>query len=283
MSNEKVARRALKEAGFRFTHSLGQNFLLNDGVIGKIVRASEVGPDDNVLEIGAGCGILTAALMERGARVLALELDTSLAPILDRVAPGARVVFGDALKVDLPALCREAFGENAALKVVSNLPYYITADLVAMLCRVPLDIGSILVMVQKEAALRMTAQPGEKEYGLLTATIAWYGRADILFDVPPGAFTPSPHVMSVLLRIVRHPSPPFAVADEGMMHKVLSAAFAMRRKTLVNNLCAAFPINREEAGQLLADCGLDPKVRGEALSLGEMARIANALRERRTL
>lgn len=280
MSNEKIARKALKEAGFRFTRSLGQNFLLNDGIIGKIVRASEVVPDDNVLEIGAGCGILTAALLERGARVLALELDTSLAPVLEKVAPGARVVFGDALKADLPALCREAFGDGAALKVVSNLPYYITADLIAMLCRAPLDIGRILVMVQKEAALRMTAQPGEKEYGLLAADIAWYGRADILFYVPAEAFTPSPHVVSALLRIVRHPSPPFDVADGEMMRRVLAAAFAMRRKTLVNNLCAAFPISREEAGHVLAGCGLDPQVRGEALSLGEMARIANALWER---
>lgn len=276
MSHELKARMALEAGGFRFTHSLGQNFLLNDRVIGRIADAAAVSPGDNILEIGPGAGVLTAEMLDRGANVLALELDTSLAPIIEQVAPGAQVVFEDALKADLPALTRQAFGD-APFRVVANLPYYITADMLTRLTRQKMPITHIVVMVQKEAAQRVMAAPGEKAYCLLAATVQYFGQPQVLFEVGPEAFTPRPHVMSALMDIRRHPQPPFSVLNEEMLRRVMAACFAMRRKTLANNLCAAFSLSREAAAAVIQMCGLDPRVRGEALDIAQMGAVADAL------
>lgn len=276
MSHELKARLALEKQGFRFTHSLGQNFLLNGQVVDRIAQEAQVEPGDNILEIGPGAGVLTAALLDRGAKVLALELDKGLKEVLAQVAPAAQVVFQDALKADIAGLTRQAFG-GAPFRVVANLPYYITADILTRLTRLERPPHRILVMVQKEAAGRIMAAPGEKRYCLLAATVQYYGAPRVAFQVGPEAFTPPPHVMSVLLDIERHAAPPAQARDEETFRKVMAACFAMRRKTLVNNLCAAFGLDRGAAAGLVEGCGLDAHVRGEALTLEQMARVADAL------
>ena len=276
MSHELMARLALKKEGFRFTHSLGQNFLLSDEVIARIADAAAVQSQDNILEIGPGAGVLTAEMLERGAKVLALELDKALAPVLQQVAPQAQVVFEDALKADIPALARQAFGQ-APFRVVANLPYYITAQMLTRLTRQQMPISDIVVMVQKEAAQRVMAAPGEKAYCLLAATVQYFGMPQVLFEVGPEAFTPRPHVTSALMHIRRHEEKPVKALNEEMLHRVMAACFAMRRKTLINNLCAAFSLSREQASALLTGCGLDERVRGEALTLSQMGAVADGL------
>lgn len=279
MDYEIVARASLAAHGFKFTHSLGQNFLLNRQIIEHIVDMAEVGSGANVLEIGAGAGVLTAALNERGANICAVEIDRALEPVLRDVLDGrknVRLVFADALKVDLSALADEAFG-GAPYQVVANLPYYITSDILLRLVTLPAPPRSICVMVQKEACDRIMAEPGEKAYCALAATLKYYGEVHPLMNVPPRAFTPPPHVDSVLMKIDLYEEKPVQALDDAWMRRVIDACFAMRRKTLLNNLTHAFHIGREEGAALISSLGIDPRVRGEALSLGDVARICDAL------
>lgn len=272
-----IARAALERHGFHFTHSLGQNFILDDRLMERIADASGVEPGDRVLEIGAGAGVLTRTLSDRGAKVLALEIDRALEPVLHEVLEGsdAKVEFADALKCDLAALTEDAF-HGEAFDVVANLPYYITADVFLLLVKSRLPIRRMTVMVQKEAAERIMASVGQKNWCALAATVQHFGKPSVLMHVPPEAFTPRPHVESVLLRMdmyAERQSP----ADEAMFLQVVTAAFAMRRKTLLNNLMRAFSMPRECAESLLTSLGFDPKVRGEALTLEELARLGNAV------
>jgi 16S rRNA (adenine1518-N6/adenine1519-N6)-dimethyltransferase len=272
-----IARAALERHGFRFTHSLGQNFILDDGLMGRIADAAGVQPGDRVLEIGAGAGVLTRTLSERGAKVLALEIDRALEPVLREVLEGsdARVEFADALKCDLAALTGRAFS-GEAFDVVANLPYYITADVFLLLVKSRLPIRRMTVMVQKEAAERIMASVGTKNWCALAATVQYFGTPSVLMHVPPEAFTPRPHVESVLLRVDMRPDRQ-SQEDEAMYLKVVTAAFAMRRKTLVNNLMSAFFMPREGAENLVTSLGFDPKVRGEALTLEELAKLSGAI------
>jgi 16S rRNA (adenine1518-N6/adenine1519-N6)-dimethyltransferase len=274
-----VARSALEKNGFRFTHSLGQNFILDDGLISRIADAAEVLSGDRVLEIGAGAGVMTRTLSERGASVAALEIDRTLEPVLHEVLSGttAEVVFADVMKCDLQEITSRAFG-GAPFDVVANLPYYITADVFLLLVKSRLPIRRMTVMVQKEAAERIMASVGTKNWCLLAVTVQHFGVPSVLMRVPPEAFTPRPHVESVLLRVEMLPERE-SPEDEAMFLKVAAAAFAMRRKTLVNNLMSAFSIPRERAETLLASLGFDPKVRGEALTLQELARLGEVIRK----
>ncbi len=274
-----IARAALEKNGFRFTHSLGQNFILDDGLVERIVSAADVGPGDRVLEIGAGAGVLTRTLSEMGALVFALEIDRTLEPVLHEVLNGtdARVEFADALKCDIQALTAGAFG-GESFDVVANLPYYITADVFLLLVKSRLPIRRMTVMVQKEAAERIMASPGTKSWCALAATVQRFGKPSVLMRVPPEAFTPRPHVESVLLRVDMFPERQ-SPEDEALFLKVVTAAFAMRRKTLVNNLMSAFSMPREGAESLVASLGFDPKVRGEALTLPELARLSEAIQK----
>ncbi len=279
MNYEVTARAALERHGFRFTHSLGQNFLLNAGIIESIADAADVGAGANVLEIGAGAGVLTAEMAGRGANVHALEIDRALEPVLREVlAPyaGVQLVFEDALKCDLDALVAGAFGDES-YRVVANLPYHITSDILLRLVALARPPVSITVMVQQEACDRILARPGQKAYSALAATIRYHGEARALFAVGPHAFTPPPHVDSRLCRIDLYEEKPVRAISDAQMRRVIQAAFAMRRKTLANNLVAAFGLNRESATALLEACGIDPRVRGEALELSALARVADAL------
>lgn len=270
------ARIALEKHGFRFQRTLGQNFLLDDARVARIVALAGVGEADDVLEIGPGAGVLTRALARRARRVVALEIDRALAPVLAEMladVPNVRLEFADALKADLAALMGGRFA------VVANLPYYITADMVTKLLKSGLDIAHITIMVQREAAARMMAQLGEAQYCLLAATIAYFARCESLMDVPPGAFTPPPHVESRLLRLTPYAKKPVQPRNEALFLRVLAAAFAMRRKTLANNLSRAFQVPREQAAAWLEAVGINPMARGEAVELAALARLSDAMVE----
>lgn len=270
------ARIALEKHGFRFQRTLGQNFLLDDARVARIVALAGVGEADDVLEIGPGAGVLTRALARRAHRVVALEIDRALAPVLEEMLAGVsnvRLEFADALKADLAALMGGRFA------VVANLPYYITADMVMKLLKSGLDISCITIMVQKEAAARMMAQLGEAQYCLLAATIAYFARCESLMDVPSGAFTPPPHVESRLLRLTPYAKKPVQPRNEALFLRVLAAAFAMRRKTLANNLSRAFQVPREQAAAWLEAVGINPMARGEAVELAALARLSDAMVE----
>ncbi len=273
------ARVALDRHGFRTAHALGQNFLLDDALLARLLDDAALAAEDNVLEIGPGAGVMTALMAERARRVLAVEVDERLAPVLgDVLAPceNATVVYADFLKCDVGALTARAFGD-APYRVVANLPYYITADILLRLTTCARRPTSIAIMVQREAAERLLAELGSKQWCALAATVRYYGAARVLEAVPAAAFNPPPHVDSCFLLIERYANPPVRPANEARFLRVVQAAFAMRRKTLVNNLKSAFGITADQAADVLAAAELDGRVRGEALTLAELARVSDAL------
>ena len=281
-SPELRARVALDAHGFRNAHSLGQNFILDGGLLGRLLDAAEIAPEDGVLEIGPGPGLTTALLAARCRRVLAVELDRGLEPVLRDVlaeTDNARVVFQDILKCDVPALVDETFGD-APYRVVANLPYYITADILLKLVTSSRPPESIAVMVQREAADRVMSSPGTKQWCALAATVQSYGQPRVLADVPPEAFSPPPHVQSQFILIERHGAPVVTPGNWTRYLRVINAAFAMRRKTLANNLKAAFGLSNDGAQAVLEDAGVDARVRGEALTLQELCRVADAIGKR---
>ena len=278
-SPELRARVALEKHGFRNTHSLGQNFLLDAGLLDHLLDLAGVGPEDNVLEIGPGAGVMTALLSERCRRVLAVEVDRGLEPVLNDVLAGlenARVAYRDVMKADVAALTAEAFGDEP-WRVVANLPYYITADILLRLVTATRPPESIAIMVQREAAERVMSHPGQKQWCALAATAQSYGRARVLADVPPEAFDPPPHVQSQFIIIEKHPEPVVTPRDPQVYLRLVNAAFAMRRKTLANNLKAAFGLDNDAARAVLGAAGVDERVRGEALTLQELCRVADGL------
>ena len=271
-----AARMALEKYGFRFSHSLGQNIILDDGLIERIVEAARVTPGENILEIGPGAGVMTRHLADAGANVTAVELDKSLEPVLRDVLEGndVRLVFGDALKLDIGELMG-----GAPYSVVANLPYYITADVVLALLTGANKPERVTIMVQKEAAERMMAKPGSKTWCALAATVQYFGQPEALMELPPEAFTPPPHVSSTLLGIRLFDEKPVQAKDDALMLRLVNAAFAMRRKTLANNLTASFSVPREKALEWIAALGKDERIRGEALSIGELARLSDIIGE----
>lgn len=281
-STELRARVALEKHGFHNTHSLGQNFLMDEGLLGQLLDLAEVWAEDQVLEIGPGPGVMTALLSERCRRVLAIEVDRGLEPVLADVLAGrdnARVIYRDILKADVAALAGEAFGDEP-WRVVANLPYYITADIVLKLVTAARRPDSIAVMVQKEAAERIMSHPGQKQWCALAATVQSYGQPRVLMDVPPEAFDPPPHVQSQFIIIEKHLTPVVTPKDEQVYLRLINAAFAMRRKTLANNLKAAFGLDNDGARAVLEAAGVDERVRGEALSLQELCRVADVVTEK---
>ena len=265
----------LEKYGFHFSHSLGQNFLLDESFVRRLAACAAIVPGERVLEIGPGAGVMTRCLLEEGARVTAVELDQSLRPVLDEMLAGqkdARVVYADALKLD-PG---ELFGAEA-YRVVANLPYYITSDMILHLLRAQNKPSSITALVQKEAAERISAPMGGKNWCALSATVRYFGSCEALMDVPPECFTPRPHVQSVFLRIRLYGQKPVQAKNEDRLLALIRAAFFMRRKTLANNLCASFGMSRERALSLLEACGLDPKVRGEAVPLEGLCALSDRM------
>jgi len=280
-SAELRARVALEKHRFHNTHSLGQNFLLSESLLEGLLDAAEIGPEDCVLEIGPGAGLMTALLARRCRQVLAVELDRGLEPVLTDVLAGVdnvRVHYGDILKTDVMSLVGDALG-SGDYRVVANLPYYITADILLKLTSLSRPPESVCIMVQKEAAERIMSEPGSKQWCALAAELQYYGQARVLAEVPAEAFDPPPHVSSCFIRIDRHRTPVVSPRDAQLYRRLIRAAFAMRRKTLANNLKASFGLDQQQAKAVMAAAGVDERGRGEALSLEALCRVADAISE----
>ncbi|HHY81781.1 MAG TPA: 16S rRNA (adenine(1518)-N(6)/adenine(1519)-N(6))-dimethyltransferase RsmA [Clostridiales bacterium] len=279
LTSPRFLKDLLSRHGFNFSKSLGQNFLIDENILNKIIKGAEITKEDNVLEIGPGVGTLTAALARHAAQVVAVEIDSALLPILDETLQGltnVRVVHGDILKLDLDDLVRNSF-DNKPFKVVANLPYYITTPIIMRFLEEDLPYMSITVMIQREVAERMAAKPGSKDYGALSVAVQFYTRPKIICKVPAGVFMPPPKVDSIVINLEKRSSPAVDVADTTRFFKVVKAVFAQRRKTLLNTLNAANITDLEKEGlsRLLISLGIDPQRRGETLSLEELAAISN--------
>lgn len=283
ISDAARARVYLSEAEFRFSRALGQNFLLDDGWNAHIAQVSGAGQGVNVLEVGPGAGTLTCALARAGARVVAVEIDHALegilAKMLEPFAGQAKVVYNDITKVDIKALIDGEFGEGEPYLLVSNLPYAIAADLLPKIVSGDRPPMGITAMVQKEAAERMCAEPGEKNWCALAARMQYFCEMQIHDVLPPHAFTPNAHVDSALIgcRYYEKTERPAQPADEAKFLKCLDAAFAMRRKTYANNLSQAFSMPKDKAAEAIAAAGLKDGLRGETLTLAEIALVSDQL------
>ena len=281
LGNPKETIAILNKYGFNFQKKFGQNFLIDTHVLEKIIRAAEITKDDCVLEIGPGIGTMTQYLCENAGKVIAVEIDKNLIPILteDTLASydNVKVINSDVLKLDLKKLAEEENG-GRPIKVVANLPYYITTPIIMGLFEAGVPLASITVMVQKEVADRMQAKPGGKDYGALSLAVQYYADPYIAANVPPNCFMPRPNVGSAVIRLTLHEKPPVEAADEKLMFKLIRASFAQRRKTLINGLTNSPELNfsKEEVTKVLEDCGHAPTVRGETLTLEQFAELANA-------
>lgn len=273
-------RKILEECGFRFSKSLGQNFLTDLRILNKIADDACIPENACILEIGPGAGTLTRVLAQRAAKVVSVEIDSALLPVLARTLEGCTnvtVLHGNIMKLDM----RELFDQLLApdFLLVANLPYYITTPILMKLLESGLPYRSATVLVQREVALRMAALPGTSTYGALSCAVQYYTKPVLCSRIPPNCFFPAPKVESQVIRLERHTSPPVSVQDEKLLFQVVQAAFAMRRKTLANNLITAFSLPRASAEELLQKAGLDEKVRGETLSLAQFAQLADMLYE----
>lgn len=267
--------------GFHFSKAKGQNFLTQSWVPQNIAMEAGVDEDCGVLEIGPGMGPLTQQLCLRAGKVVAVEVDQKLKPVLaETMAPydNLEIIFADVLKQDIAALVKEKFA-GLRPKACANLPYYITSDILAALLEAKC-FETVTVMVQKEVAQRICARPGTAAYGAFTVFCQYHTKPEILFDVPPHCFIPQPKVTSAVLHLKVRKEPACAVKDEALFFKVVRGSFAQRRKTLVNGLSAVFGnLGKEKLTQILTDCGFAPTVRGETLSLEEFARLSDAIGE----
>ena len=273
IANADVTLHILKTFGWRAPKGLGQNFLVDGAVVRAIVEAAEIAPGDRVLEIGPGIGTLTQGLAEAGADVTAVELDKKLPAVLAQTLdayPNVRIVPGDILKTDIPAL----MGKDS-FKVVANLPYYITTPILLALLEAHLPISHLVTMVQKEVADRMVARPGSKTYGALSVAVQYHMAPEIVRSVAPRSFIPAPEVSSAVIACKKHGTPPVSVSDERMFFRVVRASFGQRRKTLFNAL-SGVGVPKEAVRQALAAAGIDGQRRGETLSLAEFALLADA-------
>lgn len=284
IADHSVTRAILERHGFTFKKSFGQNFLTDTNILQKIVDTAEIDKNVNVIEIGPGIGALTEFLSESAAEVMAFEIDDRLVPILAdtlRDFDNVTVVNQDILKVDLAQYIAEFKNPDLPIKVVANLPYYITTPILMHLIESGIPFSEFVVMMQKEVADRISAQPNTKAYGSLSIAVQYYMTAKVAFIVPRTVFVPAPNVDSAILKMVRRDQPAVEVQDEKFFFKVSKASFVHRRKTLWNNLTSYFGKSEETKDKLTAAlerADLSPSVRGEALSLEEFARLADALK-----
>lgn len=279
LGNPKNTIEMIQKHQFAFQKKFGQNFLIDPHVLDKIIRAAGVTKDDFVLEIGPGIGTLTQYLAETARQVMAVEIDVNLIPILNETLGGygnVSVMNEDILKVDINKMAEEHNG-GQPIKVVANLPYYITTPIIMGLFENHVPVESITVMVQKEVADRMQAGPGSKDYGALSLAVQYYAEAYIAANVPPNCFIPRPNVGSAVIRLTRHKKPPVYVADEGLLFSLIRASFNQRRKTLLNGLnnSAHISYSKEQIQEGIAHIGQPPSVRGEALTLEQFGKLAN--------
>lgn len=280
LSNPQKTIEVIKRHGFDFQKKFGQNFLIDPHVLDKIIAAAEIKKDDFVLEIGPGIGTMTQYLAEAAREVTAVEIDRNLIPILTETLAeydNVTILNQDILKTDIAAIADERNG-GRPIKVVANLPYYITTPIIMGLFESGVPVASITVMVQKEVALRMQAGPGTKDYGALSLAVQYYARPYLAANVPPNCFIPRPNVGSAVIRLTRHQKPPVAVRDEKLLFALIRASFNQRRKTLVNGLknSSELSFDKETILSALQKAGLPENVRGEALTLEQFAALADA-------
>lgn len=271
----------LQKYNFNFQKKFGQNFLIDTHVLEKIMDSAEITKEDCVLEIGPGIGTMTQYLAERAGHVVVVEIDKNLIPILEETLSAydnVTIINNDILKVDINKLVDE-WNEGKPIKVVANLPYYITTPIIMGLFESHVPIKSITIMVQKEVADRMQVGPGTKDYGALSLAVQYYAKPEIVANVPPNCFIPRPGVGSAVIRLTRYEQPPVEVADEKRMFALIRASFNQRRKTLVNGLTNApeLGLSKEAVADALEKLGLAPTVRGETLTLEQFAELSNIL------
>lgn len=270
----------ISKYGFKFSKSLGQNFLIDGNIITNICEGAEISKSDGIIEIGPGIGTLTEQLAKYADKVIAVELDKKLIPILEETVghlENVSVINNDILKVDIEKLIEEEFG-GLDVKVVANLPYYITTPIIMKLLESRLNIESISVMIQKEVAKRMIAPPGNKDYGALSVAVQYYSNPKIIANVPSSVFIPKPNVDSAVIKLDIYKTPPVNVIDESIMFKVVKSAFGKRRKTILNALSSGvLDLDKETIAKILDKAQIDPKKRGEVLSIEDYALIADTI------
>ena len=281
LGNPKNTIEVLQKYHFNFQKKYGQNFVSNTSILEEIIDAAEITREDFVLEIGPGIGTMTQYLCEAAREVVAVEIDTNLIPILGDTLSAydnVEVMNADILKVDIAKLADERNG-GKPIKVVANLPYYITTPIIMGLFESHVPIDSITIMVQKEVADRMQEGPGSKEYGALSLAVQYYAKPEIVVNVPPSCFMPQPKVGSAVIRLTRHENPPVDVDNEKLMFQVIRASFNQRRKTLANGLnnFGSFSLGKEEIQKSIEELGVPVNIRGEALSLEQFAKLSNII------
>lgn len=279
LSDISVIKKILSEHGFTFSKSLGQNFLINPTVCPRMADACGADCGTGVLEIGAGIGVLTAELAKRAKKVVSLELDTRLIPVLAETLgefSNVEVLNADVLKLDLNKLIDDCF-QGMHVTVCANLPYYITSPVIMALLESRIPVDAVTVMVQKEAAARLCAPVGSRDAGAVTVAVNYYAQAEKLFDVSAGSFMPAPKVDSSVIRLNIRKEPPVEVSDEKFFFRVIKAAFGQRRKTASNSLSAGLGIPKDKVSTAIAAAGFEPSVRAESLTMQELARLGECL------
>jgi len=283
LGNPQNTIAVLNKYQFVFQKKFGQNFLIDTHVLDKIIRSAEITKDDFVIEIGPGIGTMTQYLASAAREVAAIEIDKALIPILEDTLSGydnVTVINEDVLKVDICKLVEEK-NEGRPIKVVANLPYYITTPIIMGLFESHVPLESITIMVQKEVADRMKTGPGSKDYGALSLAVQYYAKPELIANVPPNCFMPRPKVGSAVIKLTRHENPPVKAMDENFMFRIIRASFNQRRKTLMNGLNNApdITVSKEAVGKALEEMGLPAGVRGEALILEQFAELSNRLKQ----
>lgn len=278
LTSPQTIKYIMDKYGFRFSKSLGQNFLIDESIVEQIIDGAEIGPDDVVLEVGPGIGVMTQAMARRAKKVVAIEIDDSLLPVLDETLAeedNVEVIHGDVLKVDLQKIIDEKL-DGQAPKVVANLPYYVTTPIIMRFLEEQIPVTDIVVMVQKEVADRMVADPGGKIYGALSVVVQYYAEPSKVVKVPRSVFMPQPNVESSVVRLEKRPEPPVDLKAPDLFFKTVRSAFMKRRKTLLNALSSGeLAVSKEDTKTVLESCGIDPKRRGETLDMNEFAALAN--------
>lgn len=281
LSNPQRTIEVIKKYEFCFQKKFGQNFLIDGHVLDKIIAGAGVTKDDMVLEIGPGIGTMTQYLAEAAGKVVAVEIDRTLLPILQETLAdydNVKVIHADVLSLDLEKLVQEENG-GRPIKVVANLPYYITTPIIMALFEQHVPLANVTVMVQKEVAARMKSGPGSKDYGALSLAVQYYAEPYIVANVPCNCFMPRPNVDSAVIRLTRYEEPPVQVKDEKMLFKIIRASFNQRRKTLQNGLNNSSELNftKDQIAAAIAEAGFSPSVRGEALTLEQFAKLTDIL------
>lgn len=282
LASHKTTKDIVSKYGFRFTKSLGQNFLVDEDVLEKIVDGAEITSEDTVIEIGPGIGTLTRQIAQRAKQTVAIEIDKKLIPILSETLgdmENVRIINEDVLKVDLKELVK-SISPDRPVKVVANLPYYITTPIIMRFLEENIPVSTMVIMIQKEVAARINAVPSTKDYGSLSVAVQYYCDTDIVAKVPKGAFIPQPNVESAVLRLTVKKDKELELKDEALFFEVVKASFSKRRKTLLNALSSFGTLGgKQEAIDALEAAGIDPQRRGETLTMDEFAELSNRYHE----